>query len=98
MPKLVGISIGRLGMSYIAIDEAGRVWRGTLRRSRAEADYTTSTGRRPGVPEGVGTTISAISARLLENGLLRPNQEPRSSYASPTTSTPASRRASDAAM
>jgi hypothetical protein len=25
MPKLVGISIGRLGISYIAIDEAGRL-------------------------------------------------------------------------
>jgi hypothetical protein len=39
MPKLVSISVDRPGVSYIAIDEAGHVWRGALRRSRAAADY-----------------------------------------------------------
>ncbi len=68
MPKLVGTSIE---MSYVAIDEAGRVWRGTLRHSRAEADHTTSTGRRPRVPEqqrvAMGVCRHHVEGLAMEN-------------------------------
>jgi hypothetical protein len=66
MPKLVSICIDRPGGVLHRYRRRGRVWRGALWRSRAEADYLDWTPL--GVPEGTGTMISAISARILLAG------------------------------
>jgi hypothetical protein len=87
MPTLISISSDSTGRTFVAVDNAGDVWRGEVKRDRGGGRV-----HRVEVPQiRVRETLNVLdrAQRITERGVSRPRRQPRGAAGSLIVAAPA---------